>query len=185
MRYRFAAIVAAVVGLLVASVVLVIKTTGSPKLEIDESELAAARAAHQRRQAERAPAPRIPQRDPERRARAPAPEPEPEPEPRPERAEVERARPTLSAQQPENGNSGRIELDDVREAFDRGRFLDALEAAEDYLEHDPDQAYVRRIAVTSACAVGQIETAQTYYDQMNERDQKTSQARCEKYGVEF
>jgi hypothetical protein len=190
MRLRQAALPAALIVLLIASVALVIKTSRQPELSVDDAQLAAARAAHQRRESARVSAPRAPPPAPcARTPRTEAPpatpprEPEREP-PRRERAELERSRPTLS-QQATSSSSGDVDIDDVRQPFDRGEFLEALEMAEAYLERDPDQAYVRRIAVTSACAVGQIDTARRFYDQMDERDQRTSEQRCSRWGVEF
>ncbi len=190
MRIRHAALAAAVAFQLVASVVLVIKANATPEHSIDESELAAARAAFQRRQAARSAPPPPRQAEPEPRRPAasrqrPEPEPEPEPEPRRrETAQVERSRPTLAQREPADSPSGPVEVDDVRTPFDRGQFIEALELAEEYLERDPDQAYIRRVAVTSACATGQLEVARRYYEQMDERDQRTSERRCARYGID-
>lgn len=196
MRIRQAALPIALVAVLVASLMLVVKTNSRADVAIDEAKLAEARAAHQRRQAARTPAERPPQAQPEPRPRTSRSAPEPEAEPEPPRRQrdrgerrdslrSERARPTLSEQPGQSSPSGPVEIDDVRNPFDSGNFLEALELAEAYLERDPDQTYIRRIAVTSACAVGQVDTARRFYDEMDERDQRTSQQRCSRWGVEF
>ncbi|ACY13177.1 hypothetical protein [Haliangium ochraceum] len=101
------------------------------------------------------------------------------------------ARPTAPSRRPRaqmagsSGDSGELSIDDVRAFYDRGNFFDALEAAERYLRANPDQAYIRRVAVTSACAVGEEATARRYYEQMSKRDQRTVGIRCGRYGVRF
>jgi hypothetical protein len=189
MRFRQLVIPAAVIIQLMAALILVVNTSRAPAVTIDDAKLAEARAAHQRREAARqrpAPPPRLAGQPAPRTSAATSahrdPPPQPEP-PRRERTEIERPRPALAER--ETRSSGEVDIDDVREPFDRGQFLEALELAEAYLAREPDQAYIRRIAVTSACAVGNLDAAQKYYDQMDDRDKRTSEQRCARWGVEF
>lgn len=186
MPFRNAVLACFFLAQLVAAVGLVFATTGTPSIEIDEDKLAEAERAHQQRERQRsAPAPSQPDTTPTPAANEPDPEPEPEPDPEPRR-ERERSQPEVAtSRDSDDGADDEVEIDDVREPFDSGQFMAALELAEAYLENDPDQAYIRRVAVTSACATGEIETALDYYEEMNDRDQRTSEHRCGRYNIDL
>ena len=191
MQLRHAALATAVLVQFVAAVVLVIRASGGHDVEVDEAKVAAAQTAYERRQRGQASAPTLPDRGttPDRAQRTadrePAPEADDDPDPPPSRGARRQPSVSVDTDDDEGGGRGQVEVDDVRSPFDSGRFMEALELAEEYLEHDPEQAYIRRVAVTSACATGEIDTALEYYEQMNERDQRTSQHRCERYNVDI
>lgn len=186
MPFRHILIVALFIVQLVVAVGLVVAVTGQPDIEIDEDTLAAAERAYRQRDSER-PAPSQPDIQPSASApdRGGSAERAPEPERDRERTR-ERRQPQVTTSSPdEDEGDDELEVDDVREPFDSGQFMEALDLAVRYLEQDPDQAYVRRVAVTSACATGDIDTALEYYEQMNDRDQRTSQHRCGRYNVDI
>ncbi len=189
MQLRHAALVAVLVIQGIAAVVLAVKASGGTKVTVDEDALAEAQAVYDRRATTSPAEPSMPEPTPasERRPEATtSPEPSGRDDDEPSRSGRTRERPTPAPAAEEESSSGdEVEVDDVRAPFDSGRFMEALELAEAYLERDPDQAYIQRVAVTSACATGEIDTALDYYEQMNERDQRTSQHRCSRYNVDL
>jgi hypothetical protein len=187
-RFQNAALTAGFVAVLGLAVLLVFQLGRSPDVAIAEEDLAAARARYQRQQAART-APTPPdfeartQAPPRARPPTPAPAPAPAPPTVPTRSD--RAPPSLPAPAVPPEQAARSEIDDIRSAFDRGEFFEALEAAEAHLGRNPNQEYVRRVAVTSACAVGRDDVARKYFEQMNDRDQRTARVRCGRYGIDL
>jgi hypothetical protein len=78
-----------------------------------------------------------------------------------------------------------VPLDDVRVAYDRGDFESALELAEVFLRDEAGNDYIRRVAVVSACAMGDETAARKHYDASSPRDRRIVAQRCQRYGVEF
>ena len=73
----------------------------------------------------------------------------------------------------------------IRAAYDMGDFDTSLTQAEELLRQDPSNAYVRRVAVVSACAVDDAATARRYFQGMDARDQRIVAKRCERFGVQL
>lgn len=174
---------------------LVLKARSDRQIEIDDEALAAAKAAHQRRQARSAepsytPNLRRPSR-PERPTRPERTEPEPDrtaSEPRPERLPMGRLRPAPSEPEVEIGDTPRslaARMDAANSLYDRANYEAAQEAALVILDEQPRNVRMLRIVVSTACIMAEPGKAREYYDLLPDRDQRQMARRCARYGVEF
>lgn len=66
-----------------------------------------------------------------------------------------------------------------------GDFDSSLTQAEEFLRQDPGNAYVKRVAVVSACAVDDAVTARRYFQNMDAQNQRIVAKRCERFGVQL
>jgi hypothetical protein len=73
----------------------------------------------------------------------------------------------------------------IRQAYDMGDFDTSLTQAEEFLRQDPSNAYVKRVAVVSACAVDDAVTARRYLQDMDAQDQRIVTKRCARFGVQL
>lgn len=169
----------AAVLVLGAMLVLFFQVRSDADIEVPEDALSQARAHYERsriatgardapeaRRADRGAVATRPSRPPERPAAVDRP-------PR-------RGRPS-----PSPPSQTMVPLDDVRAAYDRGDFESALELAELFLRDEADNDYIRRIAVVSACAMGEEATARRHYDAALARDRPIVAQRCARYDVQF
>lgn len=186
-----------------ALVLLLVEVRASPDIEIPEAALAEARARYQRNKSalERAadtqamPTPmatRRPPPTPPPSAPAPTPMPEP-PEPAlandPAAAQTDVAAEERMArlrEQEEMRPEIRERREVIRQYYDEGNYEMALREARTLIPQAPTNRYVLRVAVTSACALGEKEIAGQYYSQLfRDEDRRIVRVRCSRYGVEF
>jgi uncharacterized membrane-anchored protein len=74
----------------------------------------------------------------------------------------------------------------VRQYYDEGNYEMALREARALIPDAPTNRYVLRVAVTSACALGDKGVANEYYSQLfRDEDRRIVRVRCSRYGVEF
>jgi hypothetical protein len=191
MNSRQIAVLAGFVMVLGALVLLLVEVNASSAVEVPEDSLAQARARFERHQSAH-------------RGTRPPPSPIPaEPSrttpPSPARAESDdgarsarrppsrRPGPSLdtAAHQKDESETPPSRVAAIRDLFDRGQYDGALDMAEAYLRTDPEQTYVRRVAVTSACALGDADTARAHYKELHSADQRIVSARCARFGFEF
>ncbi len=66
----------------------------------------------------------------------------------------------------------------VTEAYDHGDFEAAFRASEDFLHQQPDDAYVKRVAAVSACALGNQSAATKHYQEATEANKRIIKLRC-------
>ena len=77
-------------------------------------------------------------------------------------------------------------LDEVNRSYDHGDFDEAKTQAITVLKHDPTNARMLRVAVSSSCILGDSGDAQTYYAKLTSpRDREQMKTRCDRYGVTF
>jgi hypothetical protein len=188
-----------------ALVLLLVEVRASPDIEIPEAALAEARARYQRNKSalERAadtqampmPTPmatRRPPPTPPPTTPAPTPMPEP-PEPAlandPAAAQTDVAAEERMArlrEQEEMRPEIRERREVVRQYYEEANYEMALREARTLIPQAPTNRYVLRVAVTSACALGQTEIASQYYSQLfRDEDRRIVRVRCSRYGVEF
>ena len=74
-------------------------------------------------------------------------------------------------------------VDDAGVKYDMGDFDTSLLQAEEFLRQEPGNAYVKRVAVVSACAVDDPATARKHYQDMDAQNQRIVARRCERFGV--
>ncbi|HWN66924.1 MAG TPA: hypothetical protein VNM90_04745 [Haliangium sp.] len=207
MPVRYMVLAATAVAVLGALVILLVEVRASPEIEIPETALAEARARYQRHQSamERvADAPSMPMPAVTRRTPpAPAPQPEqPAPIPMPEPStpmidpSVDPAAAATDAEAEERmarlreREEMRPEIRErrevVRQYYDEGNYEMALSEARTLIPQAPTNRYVLRVAVTSACALGDKAVANEYYSQLfRDEDRRIVRVRCSRYGVEF
>ncbi len=129
------------------------------------------------------------QTDPKAKARASARASEPAVRPRSNLSRRSRPSPPRPVRAPvlrTEERQGKLSSNEVRTAYDRGDFLSAFDLAQDFLRDvDGNHAYVRRVATTSACAIGEETAARGYFSQMNAQDQRIIRLRCGRFGVEL
>lgn len=175
-----------------ALVLLLVEVNASPEVEVPEKDLAQARAQYERRQsahrarrASRPPVPAVPSRveRPPRAERAKRPS---DAARRTSSPRAPRRVPTLeTAPRPAREEELQSQRADIRKLYDRGRHDEALEVAEEYLRSDPEQRYVRRVAATSACALGEVDAARTHFDELPPTDQRIVRTRCTRFGLDL
>lgn len=198
----FAALAIAIIGLIV---LVFLKVRAPREAEVSEDKLAAARAAHERRQAER-PALPVPAPPPPTDWEAVRPKknlPADDGEGNAPKAgrdrgnmplgkmPVIRAQPTLAEVKTGPSVPGRTggdnaqgkKMDEVNLYYDRGEYDAALEAALKVLEETPKNVRMLRVAVSSACMMGEAGQANELWARLPERDQKQIAIRCSRYGV--
>ena len=189
-----------------ALVILLVEVRASPEIEVPEAALAEARARYQRNKSalERAAdAPSMPMPAAATRRPAPtppptAPTPAPMPMPEPPAASFENdpaaaqtdvvaeERMARLREQEEMRPEIRERREVVRQYYDEGNYEMALREARTLIPQAPTNRYVLRVAVTSACALGEKEIANTYYSQLfRDEDRRIVRVRCSRYGVEF
>lgn len=191
MQLRTVTIATATIAVLGALVMLFIQVRAPQEIEIPEDALSQARSRYERSRG--APGPGAVQADHGRAASRPARRPGPGD--RPDRPDIAAGRPTRErpagqrasgqpAALPDDTNPLLVEKrESIRAAYDMGDFDTSLLQAEAFLRQDPGNAYVKRVAVVSACAVDDAATARKYYQAMDERDQRIVAKRCERFGV--
>lgn len=74
---------------------------------------------------------------------------------------------------------------EANQLYDRGDYEGAMASADDILKTEPDNARALRIAISSACVLGNEDKARTLYSRMTPRDQRKISRRCKRYGIEF
>ena len=181
-------LVASFVVVISALVFLLIEINASPDIELPEEALAQAQAQYERHAAARkARPPRTAPVPPARRARAPRAEPAKRPSNGARSTSSARSRPNLSGRDSASrrADQGTIEVGDVGKLYDHGRYDEALELAEEYLRNDPDQRYVRRVAVTSSCALGEATKAREHQAKLPPGDQRVVRTRCARFGIDI
>lgn len=95
-----------------------------------------------------------------------------------------RGAPNLPANHPDDTSPALVQKrESVREAYDMGDFESSLTQAEEFLRQDASNAYVKRVAVVSACALGDEAAARRHFEGMNTRDQRVVTKRCQRFGV--
>lgn len=78
-----------------------------------------------------------------------------------------------------------VKLEELRGFYDQGDYVAALDAAKQFLRETPDDPYVLRVGVVSACASGDEAFAREKFGQMNPRDQRVTRIRCQRFGIEL
>jgi hypothetical protein len=194
---RYMVLAATSVAVLGALVILLVEVRASPDIEIPETALAEARARYQRDKSamERAAeAPSMPTPMATRRSLTPPPSPMPEPpaptvELDPAAAEtdvVAEERMARLREREEMRPEIRERREVVRQYYDEGNYEMALREARALIPDAPTNRYVLRVAVTSACALGDKGVANEYYSQLfRDEDRRIVRVRCSRYGVEF
>ncbi len=201
MQRRIAALVAAAATVLGAVVVLFVRVKADPDVAVSDQALREAQASFER--ASRAPAPPPTPAIPPPTLRSPEPEAA---EPAARQGEAERRIPRVP---PTRASGLRREARDrgdgegssdaptdqspelvqkrntVTEAYDRGDFEAAFRASEDFLHQQPDDAYVKRVAAVSACALGEQSAATKHYQEATEANKRIIKLRCNRYGIEL
>lgn len=172
-----------------AGLILLFAVNADSEVEVPEDLLAQARDRHARSQAGRPPSPRPSVPSPATRPPPPrdteAPDERPqlradegtEP-PRPRRPLAEDMRQPIK----DDLNSTRRSIGSL---YDNGNYEEALEAARAFLEDNPEERYIRRVAVTSACALGDNAAAHAYFEDMHPTDRPIVVKRCARFGVEL
>lgn len=202
MPVRHIVLAATSVAVLGALVFLLVEVRASPQIEIPEAALAEARAHYQRSQSaavERAMAspemPTPPRRPPPRPPAAtaqPTPEPAAMPPVMPPPDEMDPA--TAAAVERMERLREREEMrpeirerrERLREYYEEGNYEMALREARSLLPESPTNRYVMRVAVTSACALGEKAMAESYYGQLfRDEDRRIVRVRCSRYGIDF
>ena len=197
MHPRNILLVAFSVAVLGALVLLLVKVNAGAAVDVPEEALNEARARYARSQAarnRRSPAPpaasnaaaaaaarALRARKEAEQARSSSGRTPPEPRRPPARLPPQEARREDSPREQDLAS----QRQELRSAYDRGNYELALQYAKGYLRERPNDRYVMRVTVTSACAAGDEETARAIYEQMIEEDRRIERLRCAKYGVEF
>lgn len=194
MQLRTIALAVATAVVLGALVVLFFRVRATQEVTVPEEALARARAQYQRQSPAARPAPerartrRPTSSVPPARSRAPDRAPAPS---------QERDRPRAPALRSSPASDERSEIDEkreaVRDAYDHGDYVTALDHAEDFMEMDVGGSpqhrmhvrYVRRVAAVAACALGEEAVARKYHDEMDSADQRVVAKRCERFGFAF
>lgn len=199
MPVRHIVLAATSVVVLGALVLLFVEVRASPQVEIPEAALAEARARYQRSQsaAERAPVspdiPAPPRRTPPRPPVA-TPDPAAPPPEMPAMPPDEMDPSTAAAVERMDRLRDREEMrpeirerrELLRQYYDEGNYEMALREARTLLPQAPTNRYVMRVAVTSACALGEKGVAEQYYGQLfRDEDRRIVRVRCSRYGIEF
>lgn len=171
---------AGLAGLLL--VALVLEARGDRGVELDEHELAQARAAHQRAGARESPATTAP--SPRRRTARQTPAAT---APSRSREPAERSRPIVadSPEPAESGESLEERMDAANKLYDRADYMGSRDAALAILAEHPDNVRMLRIVVSASCIVAEPDQAREFYAKLPARDQRQMARRCKRYGVEF
>jgi hypothetical protein len=204
MQRRIAALVAAAAAVLSAVVVLVFRVKAEPDVAVSDQALREAQASFER--ASRVPPPPATPAIPPPTLRSPEPAAPGEGEPAARQGESERRIPRVpptmaSGLRREGHDRGASEASSdaptdqspelvrkrntVTEAYDHGDFEAAFRASEDFLHQQPDDAYVKRVAAVSACALGDQNAALKHYQEATEANKRIIKLRCSRYGIEL
>lgn len=189
-QVRTIALITATVAVVSALLVLFIRVRSAQEIVVPEEALSEARARFERGQTRTGG--RVPEASASvqadrsaaatRRSPRPSMAEPPAQRPRPGAAEVPQAsdRPASALT-----SETQAEHDAVRAAYDRGDFEQALDLAEKFLSRHGRDEYVKRVAVVSACALGEEAVAMKHYQEALPRDQPIVAKRCRRYGVQF
>lgn len=74
-------------------------------------------------------------------------------------------------------------MQEANKLYDRRDYEGALGLAKELLQETPGNVRMLRVAVSSACMMGDEQTARAYHEQLPARHQLQMQRRCERYGV--
>ena len=192
---RYMVLAATAVVVLGALVILLVEVRANPQIEIPESALAAARAQYQRDQSARERAASAPTPPPVSARRTPPPSAAPTPP-----ASVPEIESLTSDETEAVGDERMARLREreemrpeirerrevVRQYYDEGNYEMALQEARTLIPVAPTNRYVLRVAITSACALGNKGVANEYYSHLfRDEDRRIVRVRCSRYGVEF
>jgi hypothetical protein len=176
-----------------ALLTLLLKVGASPAAEVPEAALAEARRRYQQKQTAQAWAqssnavrgPAVSRTVTEPR---PEPPPKPRPEPPPERVH-EPPPPEISRLLSERSAGKGVELkermDEVNSLYDRRDYEAAISTAREILAESPGNVRMLRVVVSSACMMGDGNTAQEFLAQLPRRDQRQMRTRCNRFGTEL
>jgi hypothetical protein len=78
-----------------------------------------------------------------------------------------------------------MKMTEATRLYDRGDYEGAGAAAAEVLAQQPDNVKMLRVAVSSACIMGDQATARSYFGRLPPRDQRQMERRCGRYSVEF
>jgi hypothetical protein len=78
-----------------------------------------------------------------------------------------------------------VAMDEANKLYDRGDYMGALEAATELLETQPNNVRMLRVVVSSHCILGNHQEAGEFFDRLPARDQRQMSRRCQRYGVEL
>ncbi|ACY12727.1 hypothetical protein [Haliangium ochraceum] len=192
MKPRHVALTVLAIATLLALAVLFVKARAEPSIELPEDALAQARSAFQRAQS-RSESMRTPRATPTRATPPPPPsapadtdDEEGDPDaPQPLRPSVSQVRKRSTGRTAASDDPVREEREEIRSAYDTGDFATALALAEPLLQSHPDQAYIRRVAVVSACALGDTPTVERHNAELSRPDKRIVRRRCERLGFSF
>lgn len=196
MQLRTITLAIATVAVFGALVVLFVQVRAPQEIVIPEDALSQARSRYEFTRGD-APAPAAFQADRSEVASRPSRRPAGERPDRPGVPAVPPARerlapgrlpgrgaPNLPANHPDDASPVLVQKrESVREAYDMGDFESSLTQAEEFLRQDASNAYVKRVAVVSACALGDEAAARRHFEGMNTRDQRVVTKRCKRFGV--
>ena len=76
-------------------------------------------------------------------------------------------------------------LQRAKKLYDKGDYPGALEAALKILETDPSNLKMLRVAVSTKCALNEVEAAKSYLERLPRRDQRQMRIRCKNWGVDL
>jgi hypothetical protein len=194
-QLRTIALVTATVVVVGALLVLFIRVRSEQEIVVSEDALSEARARYERARSgtrERASEPSF-QADRSAMASRPSQRPpmeEPAASDLPMRPGGSATRVASDGPQPPPpvppaSSTGQLTVEQVRNAYDHGDFESALDLAERFLSENPQNDYVKRVAVVAACAMGEEAVAQKHYNETVPRDQPVVAKRCRRYGIQF
>ncbi len=75
-------------------------------------------------------------------------------------------------------------IDEAQTSYRKREYQAALDQAVDILQQLPENRSMLRIAVRSACAVGEERKAREYFGKLRKREQRYMISHCKRYGVE-
>jgi hypothetical protein len=199
---------AASAGVILALVLLFVRVSESPPVEVSEQSVDRARRQHERRnQASRMrPAPvestapsKRPDIDRKEAAAARSASPYSDTPEIPEDSKVPYVhefggrpnRQFLNAlsrkRADEDGQQVDVDtrLQEANELYDRRDYEGALAMAKEVLQESPGNVRMLRVAVSSSCMMGDEQNARTYGAQLPERHRLQMQRRCERYGIDL
>jgi hypothetical protein len=190
-QVRTIALIAATVVVLGALLVLFVRVRSAQEIVVPEDALSRARDHYERAHTgtgnARVSEPGAPfQADRSPAAARPAPRPpvdEPPAEERRPRRSAPGVPPLSRSPEATRTSDSETELDAVRVAYDQGDFELALDLAEKFLSRHGTEDYIKRVAVVSACALGEEAVARRHYQEAAARDQALVAKRCSRYGV--
>lgn len=200
MKVQNLVLAAATGAVVIAGIVLLIKVESSPSVALSEDELAEARRRHQSSLALAAEVPPAAsaswtERTSVKNRPAVAARGEPAARPTPQRPALRPrgggklddtpARIAASTRPGAPGEELETRMAEANKLYDRADYETALERADELLQQHPDNIRMLRVAISSACIIGQEDIARQYYGKLPERDRKQMSKRCARYGVQL